>query len=57
MTTDDPTGLRHQTTVSGDYPPAVFIPGAGSLMLYDPASTTGDAWLHCDTPVDLREWA
>lgn len=34
-----------------------WLPDDTSLLLYDPASETGEAWLHTDAPLDLRRWA
>jgi len=36
---------------------AAFIPGNATLLMYHPASETGEAWLHTDDPVDVRGWA
>jgi hypothetical protein len=52
------TGWRHDRAVRADEADCLaFIGGEDSLLLYDPASTTGEAWLHSDEPLQLRSWA
>lgn len=52
------TGWRHDRAVRASVADCLaFIPGDESVLLYDPASTTGEAWLHTDNPLDLRSWA
>jgi len=34
-----------------------WLPDDTSLMVYDPASESGHAWLFADDPIDLHEWA
>jgi len=52
------TGWRHdrpETMLIPDCLP--YMPSPGTLMFYDPASTSGDTWIHTDRPLDLRSWA
>jgi len=49
---------RHDRAHDGTDPDCVaYLAGGATLLYYDPASTTGETWLHADSPVDLREHA
>lgn len=56
---DEPvTSWRHtHARDTADADCSVFLPDNQSLLLYNPASTTGGAWLHSDQPLDLRAFA
>jgi hypothetical protein len=58
-TTDDYTSDWRHTSALGNEgtDAAAFLPGQGTLLMYAPDSDTGEAWLHSDTPLDLRGWA
>jgi len=48
----------HDRAVDTDEPDCLaYLPDGESLLVYDPASETGEAWLFTDTPIDLREYA
>jgi len=52
------TGLAHDRAADADAPDCLaWLPDAESLMVYDPASETGEAWLFSADPIDLREYA
>jgi hypothetical protein len=52
------TGLAHDRAADADAPDCLaWLPDAESLMVYDPASETGEAWLFSGDPIDLREYA
>jgi hypothetical protein len=56
---DEPvTGWAHDVAVeAASHDCLAWAPNADELLLYDPASSTGDAWLASQAPLDLRAWA
>jgi hypothetical protein len=52
------TAHPHDEAVDADEPDCLaWLPDEQSLMVYDPASETGEAWLFAADPIDLREYA
>jgi len=52
------TAHPHDEAVDADEPDCLaWLPDDETLLVYDPASESGGAWLFTDDPIDLREYA